>query len=61
VVKSTEIRDRIALQFRVEFFNIFNRVQFAAPVTQTDNAQFGQVLGQANQPRLIQGALRLTF
>ncbi|MGA2890267.1 MAG: carboxypeptidase regulatory-like domain-containing protein [Terracidiphilus sp.] len=61
VVKSTSIHDQLALQFRVESFNTFNRVQFAPPVTQADSTQFGQVLEQANSPRLIQGALRLTF
>jgi hypothetical protein len=61
LVKSTAIHEQVALQFRVEFFNIFNRVQFGPPVTAADNSLFGQVFNQANQPRLIQGALRLNF
>ena len=61
VVKSTPIHEDLALQFRVEFFNIFNRVQFGPPVTAADNALFGTVSNQANQPRLIQGAVRLNF
>jgi hypothetical protein len=61
VVKSTPIREQVALQFRVEFFNIFNRVQFGPPVTAADNSQVGLISNQANQPRLIQGALRLNF
>jgi hypothetical protein len=61
VVKSTPIHEAVALQFRVEFFNIFNRVQFGPPVTEVDSTLFGQVSNQANQPRLIQGALRLNF
>jgi len=61
VVKNTPIHDQIGVQIRVEFYNIFNRTQFAAPVTQADNTTFGQVSAQVNKPRLIQGALRINF
>jgi hypothetical protein len=61
VQKTTAIHEDLALQFRVEFFNIFNYVQFAPPVTQVDSPLFGQTFNQANRPRLIQGALRLSF
>ena len=61
IAKNTTIHEQIALKFSVEAFNLFNRVQFAPPNTQTDNAQFGLVNTQANNPRLIQGALRLNF
>ena len=61
IQKSTPVHDQIAVVFRVEFFNLFNRVQFGDPVLQTDNSQFGQILYQYNKPRLIQGALRINF
>jgi hypothetical protein len=64
VFKTIPITEQIRLQFRTEFFNIFNRVQFGAPNTAccTDNnSQFGVVTAQANTPRLVQFALRLTF
>jgi hypothetical protein len=61
VVKNTQIHEQIGAQFRVEFYNIFNRVQFGPPNTQADNSQFGQVSTQRNAPRLIQGALRINF
>jgi len=32
-VKSTKITEKLNLEFRMEFFNIFNRTQFAAPAT----------------------------
>jgi hypothetical protein len=32
-VKSTKITEKVSLEFRMEFFNIFNRTQFAAPAT----------------------------
>ncbi len=61
MVKNTTIHDKLSASFRVEFFNIFNRTQFAPPVSQIDNANVGLVLSQANQPRIIQGALRISF
>ena len=61
LAKVTPIHDQIGLKFSVETFNLFNRVQFAPPTTITDNANFGLVTAQANNPRLLQGALRLTF
>ncbi|MDQ1469995.1 MAG: hypothetical protein QOJ99_1475 [Bryobacterales bacterium] len=49
------------MEFRAEFFNIFNRVQFAPPGEQLAASGFGIVSAQYNQPRLIQFALRLSF
>lgn len=59
--KATRLHEQVALIFRAEFFNTFNRVQFAPPVTQADSTQFGQILQQSNQPRLIQFAMRVNF
>ena len=56
--------NKLAIQFRTEFFNTFNRVQFAPPNTaccSTNNALFGLVTGQANNPRLIQFGLKFLF
>jgi hypothetical protein len=49
------------LQFRAEFFNIFNRVQFGLPGQAYGASNFGEVTTQANNPRLVQFALRLNF
>ena len=59
--KTTKITERVGLQFRTEFFNIANRVQFGFPGQALGVAQFGVVSAQANQPRLVQFALRLTY
>jgi len=49
-------------QFRAEFYNLFNRVQFGPSNGQFDNvSQPGWVTSQLNQPRVAQFALRLTF
>lgn len=59
--KNTSITERVGLQFRAEFFNIANRVQFGFPGQTLGVAQFGVVSTQANQPRLVQFALRLLY
>jgi hypothetical protein len=61
VVKRTALAERVDLTFRVEFFNLFNRVVFAAPAANISNANFGRVSAQANTPRQGQMALRLDF
>jgi hypothetical protein len=64
VSKTTRIGNRVNLMLRIEAFNVFNRVQFGPPNTQASTAAtsiFGQVTSQANQPRLMQAAFRLTF
>jgi hypothetical protein len=62
--KTTSVGGRMNLMLRVEAFNLFNRVQFGPPNTQASTAAtsiFGQVTSQANQPRLMQLAFRLSF
>lgn len=49
------------LQFRAEFFNVFNRVQFGYPGQSLGSSSFGVITSQANSPRLIQFALKLAF
>jgi len=61
IFKNTRINERFGLQFRTEFFNIFNRVQFGNPGSTYGSAQFGQVSSQSNNPRLVQLSMRLNF
>jgi len=49
------------LQFRAEFYNLLNRVQFDLPGTSLGTPQFGVVTNQINDPRLLQFALKLSF
>jgi hypothetical protein len=53
--------ERMTLQFRAEFYNLFNRVQFDLPGTALGTPQFGVVTNQINDPRLLQFALKLMF
>ena len=60
--KTIPIKDRINAQFRAEFFNIANHPQFSPPGTTLGGyPMFGQIIGQANQPRLIQFSLRVSY
>jgi hypothetical protein len=62
--KRTQIKEGIGIEFRAEAFNLFNRVQFGTPntvATTAANATFGVSTTQANNPRLIQLALRLSY
>jgi hypothetical protein len=60
------INERLGLEFRTEFFNIFNRTQFAPPNTiccTANNPNFGVVTATApgTNPRLVQFGLKLLF
>jgi Carboxypeptidase regulatory-like domain len=60
--KRISLGEPFALDFRVEFFNAFNRVQFAGPNASISSTSFGEIfLSQANNPREIQAGLRLSF
>ena len=64
VFKRTAITERFGLEFRLETFNLFNRVKFSNPnltATTSANSTFGRITSQANNPRLLQLALRLSF
>ena len=49
LIKNTKFKDRYNLQFRAEFYNIFNHPALNATGATTDvtNAQFGQIISSA--------------
>jgi len=73
VIKDFALPHTAALQFRAEFFNLFNHAQFGMPVNDIGLASvsssgvitspngFGALNSTVNNPRLIQLALKLTF
>jgi hypothetical protein len=48
-------------EFRAEFFNAFNTVNFANPNTNVSSAGFGQITGTTVSPRIVQLAIKLSF
>ena len=64
LLKSVELSETKALQFRLETFNTFNHTQFFGPASVNGNISntslFGQVVSAA-PPRLMQAALKFTF
>jgi hypothetical protein len=54
-------REGMGLDFRAEFFNIFNHAQFALPVSDQSSLVFGKINSTVNDARLIQFALKLNF
>jgi len=59
--KSTRITERTSLEFRAEFFNIFNHAQFSNPTGNFSSGNFGKVTGVRDFPRIGQLALKFTF
>jgi hypothetical protein len=61
ILKTIPLSESRHLDFRAEFFNVFNHTQFFNPDGSTsDGSQFGQVT-QTRDPRLVQFALKFFF
>ena len=66
VVKNTVVSERVSVQFRAEFFNLFNRVNFGLPNTTVfssgvPSVTAGAITTLATNPRQIQFGLKLIF
>lgn len=61
LIKNTRIREGVALQFRLEYFNVFNRANLDLPNTAFGSGQFGRITATAGLPRVGQMALKLNF
>jgi len=58
--KNIPITERFNVQFRAEFFNVFNHTQLSDPDNAVVDPSFGQILS-AGSPRIGQFALKLFF
>jgi len=61
--KNFEIRERMRLQFRSEFFNLPNHANFANPNTTISSSSFGRItsIASGSSGRVVQFALKLNF
>ncbi len=59
-IRNIKIGERFSLQFRGEFFNAFNHVNFNAVDTNVDSSTYGRLTGD-HLPRNIQLGLKLYF
>ncbi len=60
IAKKTAITERLALELRADFFNLFNHPEFSNPDTNIGSSTFGEIISTA-PPRIIQFAARFTF
>jgi len=60
LLKDTKLTESLDLQFRAEFFNLFNHAQFATVNGNVNSPTFGQVQS-VQQPRIGQLSLKLNF
>jgi len=60
VLKNFLIRESQRVQFRAEFFNLFNHANFKLPENRLDQSGVGKI-GDTFDPRLIQFSLRLQW
>jgi Carboxypeptidase regulatory-like domain/TonB dependent receptor-like, beta-barrel len=59
--KNFPVREGTNLEFRAEFFNVFNIQNYGVPDSLVGDPAEGQIFNTVNAPRQIQLALRLTF
>lgn len=60
IIKDITLTERYRLQFRSEFFNVFNQVNFGNPVTRVNSGAFGRI--RSAQPgRATQFALKFVW
>jgi hypothetical protein len=61
IAKNFKIREGQTLQFRSEFFNLFNHAQFSNPNLSAAQTTYGQITTTSVSPRVIQLALKYSF
>jgi len=62
IIKSIPVTESQRIEFRAEFFNLFNNVNFANPVSIiSPSVNFGSIVSTTTGPRVVQFALKYTF
>lgn len=60
LIKNVKLTERASLQFRSEFFNFFNNVNFNQPQNIFTSSSFGKITS-AGDPRILQFAVKAMF
>jgi hypothetical protein len=67
LMKSTKIGERMTVQFRAEFFDLFNHANLGQPGNVVDSPSFGRITntrfptGESGSSRQVQLGLKLTL
>lgn len=61
VQKNTKVTEWGTLQFRAEFYNLFNHPQFNNPAAGVGGGTFGEIQSTSVEPRVIQFGLKFLF
>ncbi len=61
VIKFIPVNERFRGEVRAEFFNVFNWVNYANPVTNIAVGSFGRIISASTGPRVVQFAFKLNF
>ncbi len=61
IMKNIPVTESQRVEFRAEFFNLFNNVNWANPINIQSSANFGQIAATTTGPRVIQFALKYNF
>ncbi|MEK7403469.1 MAG: TonB-dependent receptor [Acidobacteriota bacterium] len=61
LIKNTQIRESVQLQFRAEAINALNHAQFMPPETSPTSTAFGRVTDERAWPRVVQFGLKVLF
>jgi hypothetical protein len=61
IMKNISITEAQKVEFRAEFFNLFNNVNWNNPVNVVSSLNFGQIASTTTGPRVIQFALKYNF
>src|SRR6185369_16169566 len=67
IIKNTKLNETVRMQFRVEFFDLFNHANFGTPGNIVGTPAFGQITstrfqtGESGSSRQIQFAVKITI
>lgn len=61
LIKNTQVKERLSIQFTAQFINALNHPQFTAPNTSPTSTAFGRLTGTYSWQRIIQFGMKFLF